>query len=200
MKTAIVTGASSGIGKEIASHLSQKGWRLILLARRTDSLNALQEELPQEALPVTCDLSSPKSIEIATQQITDWTSAIHGLVNNAGIFRPGSVTEDTDAHWEEQWLVNMMGPVRLTRALWPRLIRAEGSSIVNISSTLGVRPIPGTGAYSATKGAMNNWTQTLAIEGASAQIRANAICPGICLLYTSPSPRDRQKSRMPSSA
>jgi len=128
---------------------------------------------------VECDLSSKSSIEKASKNILDRCEALHGLVNNAGIFLPGSIESDSDENWESHFAVNLLGPVRLTRALWPLLKRNQSSAIVNISSTLGIRPIPGTGSYSAFKAAMNNWTASLALEGAPHGIRANSLCPGI---------------------
>jgi NAD(P)-dependent dehydrogenase (short-subunit alcohol dehydrogenase family) len=175
MKTAIITGASSGIGKQIARQFSQGGWATILIARRQDQLEALAQELENaEVLP--CDLSDSQCIEALKETLSN--QSVDALINNAGIFIPQSVDEDSDETWEKHFQVNLMSAVRLTRICWPQLKESKGC-VLNISSTLGIRPIANTGAYSALKAAMNNWTLSLAIEGAPHAIRANAICPGI---------------------
>lgn len=184
MKSVVVTGASSGIGYKICVDLIElKGtthpWKVFGLARRKEILNKMASDWGDSFVPVVCDLSNENSIQRAVSEISEKTDSLEGLVNNAGIFRPGSITEDNDENWWAHFTVNLMGPVRLTRALWPLLKKAPQSSVVNISSTLGERPIPGTGSYSALKGALNNWTSTLALEGASFGIRANAVSPGI---------------------
>lgn len=81
--------------------------------------------------------------------------------------------------WLRQFEVNLMGPVRIARALFPYFKEHGGGSIVNVASTLGMRPTGPTSAYSASKAAMINWTQSLALEGGPAKIRANCVCPGI---------------------
>ena len=179
MKTVVITGASSGIGKVASRYFLDKGWKVIGLARRTELLEAQQKEWGEHFTPLACDLRNKESVFAACKDIKKQNSNLEGLVNNAGIFLPGTVEEDTDDTWVSHFEVNLLGPVRLTRSLWPLLKKSGQSSIVNISSTLGVRPIGGTGAYSALKAAMNNWTSTLALEGATFGIRANSVCPGI---------------------
>ena len=150
-----------------------------MLARRTDRLRELGESLPTESFVVECDLGLSTSIEKASHEVMAWAPTIDGIVNNAGIFLPAPTGEDLDEIWLKQFQVNLMGPVRLVRHFWPQLQKQKQSSILNISSTLGVRPIANTGAYSASKAALNNWTQSIALEGAAHKIRANSICPGL---------------------
>ena len=176
-KTVVVTGASSGIGEEIARTFSQKGWRVLLIARNTKKLEELSQSLENPSRVLSCDLSDTQSIEQIKSELLK--EDISALINNAGIYRPSSIDEDSDGPWLEQFETNLMSAVRLTRILWAPFKKRGSGSIVNISSTLALRPIPNTASYSASKAAMNNWTQTLAIEGAPHNIRANAICPGI---------------------
>ncbi len=175
MKQVIVTGASSGIGKAITQTFCEKGWAVTMIARSADKLKELEAQWPNcRALP--CDLSDAKAIHNLKDQVA--TMPVDALINNAGIFQPQSIDDDEDSVWENQLQTNLMGAIRLTRLCWHSLKRQNGC-ILNISSTLGIRPIAHTAAYSASKAAMNNWTQSLAIEGAEHGVRANALCPGI---------------------
>lgn len=174
MKKVLISGASSGIGKTMVQVFSKRGWQVLMLARRQDRLEKISEEI-KNTFVLVCDLTDPKAVKNLKDQIP---SDLHALVNNAGVYHPCSPEEDDDKIWDVHYHCNLMGAVRLTRLLWSRLKKTQGS-IVNISSTLAIRPIAGTAAYSALKAAMNNWTLSLAIEGAPHGINANAICPGI---------------------
>lgn len=175
MKRVIITGASSGIGKEITKKFHSQGWSVLALARNKERLQRLCQEFKGiEAL--VCDLSDPKAVIEASQKLN--SSPIDALINNAGIYRPEAIDDDSEDTWQSHFQNNLMSAVRITRQCWTSLKQQKGS-IVNISSTLGIRPIANTAAYSALKAAMNNWTQCLAIEGAPHGLRANAICPGI---------------------
>lgn len=155
---------------------SQNNWKVIMVSRNLEKLTRLQKEnLNTESWP--CDLSDKEAIKTLQSKFSDLPK-LDCLVNNAGIFMPQSVDEDQDETWEKQFETNLMGPIRLTRLCWP-LLKSSKGRVINISSTLAIRPIANTAAYSATKAAMNNWTQSLAIEGAQHGITANAICPGI---------------------
>ncbi len=174
MKRVLISGASSGIGKTMVQVFSKKGWQVLMLARRQDKLEKINEEFKNTQVLV-CDLTDPQAIKNLKDRIL---SPLHALVNNAGVYHPCSLEEDEDKVWDIHYNSNLMGSVRLTRLLWPRLKESKGS-IVNISSTLAVKPIPEAAAYSALKAAMNNWTLSLALEGALHGINANVICPGI---------------------
>ncbi len=174
MKRVLISGASSGIGKAMVQVFVKKGWQVLMLARRQDRLQKISEKLKGTQV-LACDLTNPGAIQNLKSQIP---SPLNALVNNAGIYQPCPLEEDKDEVWDAHYHSNLMGPVRLTRLLWPQLKESRGS-IVNISSTLSIKPIPGAASYSALKAAMNNWTLSLALEGASHGINVNAICPGI---------------------
>ena len=174
MKKVLISGASSGIGKAMVQIFSQRNWQVFMLARRQDRLETIHRKIKNTQILV-CDLTDPKAVKNLKNQIP---STLHALVNNAGIYHPCSLEEDQDKVWDIHYNSNLMGAVRLTRLVWPQLKKNQGS-IVNISSTLAIKPIVGTAAYSALKAAMNNWTLSLALEGAPHKINANAICPGI---------------------
>ncbi|MCB0378680.1 MAG: SDR family oxidoreductase [Bdellovibrionales bacterium] len=177
MKHVIVTGASSGIGKSIAQQFFNQGWTPILLARNEERLKSLSESLSQCPYYV-CDLTEADSIHASLSDILKQEFRIQALVNNAGAYQPKSIDKDDDHVWDFHFQTNLMSAVRMTRGLWANL-KESGGAILNISSTLAIRPIERTAAYSALKAAMNNWTLALAIEGAPHGIRANAICPGL---------------------
>jgi NAD(P)-dependent dehydrogenase (short-subunit alcohol dehydrogenase family) len=175
MLSVIITGASSGIGQSLARTFSDRGWTTLLVARNEERLRQVSGELPNSTYRV-CDLGEPQEIQALKEDLEN--RQVDALINNAGVYQPQAIDDHSDAPWEQQLQTNLMGAVRLTRLCWPALQRQKGC-ILNISSTLGIRPIPGTAAYSASKAAMNNWTLSLALEGAPHGIRANAICPGI---------------------
>lgn len=178
MKDVLITGAGSGIGAATAEVFYRNGWRVFLAGRTLSKLETVKKNLGDKALTIGLDVSQSESIGDLKKQLEYHSANISALINNAGIYSPGLFAKEDDNNWLLHFETNLMGPVRLTRALWPQLQKNKGC-ITNVSSTLGLRPIVRTGAYSALKAAMNNWTQTLALEGAEVGIRANCICPGL---------------------
>ncbi len=178
-KAVLITGAGTGIGAATAKLFSENGYFVYLLGRTEANLKNAAQGL-QSSQILICDLTKPDQVKSAAQQIhANPKFQLQILVNNAGIFRRHKLTEDNDDIWMSQWETNMMGSVRITREILPYFIKNNFGSIVNVSSTLGLRPVTGTAAYSATKAAMVNWTQTLALEAAPYNVRANCICPGM---------------------
>lgn len=177
MKTVLISGASSGIGQELAQYFHQAGWFVFMVARRKERLQSLKDKLPHSDFQV-CDLTDKEDIQKLSQRIQELQYPMTALINNAGVYQPQSLDEDEDQVWDQHYQCNLMSAVRLTRQFWPQL-KANKGVVLNISSTLAIRPIPNTAAYSALKAAMNNWTLSLALEGAPHGLRANAICPGI---------------------
>lgn len=175
MKNIIISGASSGIGAEIARYFAKNKWNLFLIARNEEKLKSLGLDFENITL-LPCDLTDKSSIQDLKNQIEG--TEFHALINNAGIYQPTSLDDDNDEVWQNHFESNLMSAVRLTRLVWPSLKKNKGC-VLNISSTLAIRPIPNTAAYSALKAAMSNWTLSLALEGAPHGVRANSICPGI---------------------
>ncbi len=193
MKKVIVTGASSGIGQAIATRFSQNQWAVLMIARNEEKLAALKKALPNSDYLI-CDLTEPTAITDLADSLNK--GPVDALINNAGIYTSQSVDDDEDSTWDQHYQTNLMSAVRLTRICWPKLKVSQGC-VLNISSTLGIRPIPNTAAYSALKAAMNNWTQSLALEGAPLGIRSNALCPGLVdtpihSFVNSDSPEDKE--------
>lgn len=176
-KVAVITGAGSGIGESIALGLARENFKIILLGRNVEKLKEVSKKT-ENSLFLSCDLSDPKSVQLTTQEIVKKFPDIDTLVNNAGVIQRETFLDSSEESWFDQFNINLFGAVRITRGLWP-LLKKNGGSIVNIASTLGLRPIAATSAYSASKAAMVNWTQCLALEGAVEKIRVNCICPGL---------------------
>lgn len=179
-KAALITGASSGIGAATAIEYAKNGYFVYLMARNKERLQEVASQCRSGASIVSCDVTDTTALNKRLDEML--TAKIHRIevvVNNAGIYKPHSTEEGTDEIWLKQFEVNLMGPVRITRAFFPYFKQQGGGSIVNISSTLGLRPQGPNSSYAASKAAMVNWTQSLALEGGSFKIRANCVCPGI---------------------
>lgn len=179
-KAALITGASSGIGRATALEFARNGYFVYLMGRNKERLEEVALQCPAGAALLSCDLREVAQVEKRVKEITENPLyQLEVLVNNAGVFKTHSAEEGSDQIWNDHYEANLLGPVRLTRLLFPYFKKYKKGSIVNVSSTLGLRPTANTGAYSALKAAMINWTQSLAIEAGPLGIRANVVCPGL---------------------
>ncbi len=177
-KYVYISGGGSGIGFETARLCFNKGWTPILLGRREDVLLKASKKL-QDCPFLAVDLSKEASKKEVRSHFGDLPQGeLLGIVNNAGIYKPSSFLDSTSQDWSEQFNVNVLSAVYLSQEFFKELKKSKGS-VVNVSSSLSIRPIPNTGAYSASKAAMNNLTQTMALEFAASGVRVNCICPGI---------------------
>ncbi len=183
--TAIISGASSGLGAQIAQKFSSEGYAVLLLGRDLKKLQMVQKLCfkKQKKKPLI-EVLAFNLIDLAAHAkslqkiLEEQLPPVKILVNNAGIFKRENFATGSLKTWQEQFQINLFSAVELTQLVWPQLKKNQGS-IVNIASTLGLKPTSGTGAYSASKAAMINWTLNLAQEGGAEGIRANCICPGI---------------------
>jgi uncharacterized protein len=175
-RVAVVTGASSGIGAEIARLLSSRGYLCVLLARRADRLQALAEEIGGEAEP--CDVSDRVAVEAVAERILERHPRIDVLVNNAGV--PGRTRFlDGDPERIERLIrINYLGGVWCLRAFLPGLRAAAPSDVVNIVSVSGVVSGPPSGPYSASKHAQLAFSRTVAAELRGEGIRVHTVKPG----------------------
>jgi NAD(P)-dependent dehydrogenase (short-subunit alcohol dehydrogenase family) len=175
-RVAVVTGASSGIGAEIARLLAARGDLCVLLARRPDRLQALAEEIGGEAEP--CDVSDRSAVEAVGARILERHPKIDVLVANAGI--PGRTRfQDGDPEVIERLIrINYLGAVWSLRAFLPGLRAAAPSDLVNIVSVSGVVAGPPSGPYSASKHAQLAFSRTVAAELRSEGIRVHTVKPG----------------------
>tara|TARA_B110001454_G_C12723308_1_gene436471 strand:- start:13614 stop:14357 length:744 start_codon:yes stop_codon:yes gene_type:complete len=175
-QSALITGASSGIGYATAQKFHQAGYFIYLLARDEKRLSELHKQLPNSKI-ITCDLSDTKQIESLESKVD--FSQLDILVNNAGIFSYQKIDEFTADHWRLMFQVNVSSVAQLSAMAFPHFKRKQRGSIVMVSSTLAYKPTPSTSAYSASKAAIQNLTKTLALEGAGFGIRVNCVSPGI---------------------
>lgn len=178
-KAVLISGASSGIGLATARLFSQKNYFVFLMGRNKEKLEEVALSLPAGASILSCDLTDESAVaKRLAEVLTHPHYQTEVLINNAGQYLKGSFTETSLDQWRQQFEVNLLGSISLTKQMIPYFQKHGKGSIVNISSTLGLKPISGTSAYSALKAAMVNWTQSLALE-LGPQIRVNCICPGI---------------------
>jgi uncharacterized protein len=175
-RVVVVTGASSGIGAEIARLLAGRGDLCVLLARRVERLEALAEELGGEAEP--CDVADRAAVEAAAERVLERHPRIDLLVNNAGI--PGRTRFlDGDPEVIERLIrINYLGAVWCLRAFLPGLRAAAPSDVVNIVSVAGVVAVPPSGPYSASKHAQLAFSRAVAAELQGEKIRVHTVKPG----------------------
>ncbi len=174
----IVTGASSGIGIDTARLLHEAGAEVCLVARRGEILEQAVRDLGEGAWWHACDVSNAAEVETLAEAVKTRWGAVDGLVNNAGIALMATLEETEPEAWDTVFNVNVRGPYLLCRALGPLLRRGESPAVVNISSSLADRAIPGMMAYNASKAALNHMTRCLALEWAPT-VRVNAIMPAV---------------------
>jgi NAD(P)-dependent dehydrogenase (short-subunit alcohol dehydrogenase family) len=179
-KAVLITGAGSGIGKATALEFASLGYFVYLIGRDKEKLEETAGLCRAGARRYGCDITDQSQIDktindILGQKDTD----LQILVNNAGIFERHDFSEGDLQVWQRQFNTNIFGSVALTQKIYPYFKKRGGGSILNVSSTLGLRPAASVSAYSASKAAMNSWTQSLALEAGPFKIRVNCVCPGI---------------------
>ncbi|WP_297082444.1 SDR family NAD(P)-dependent oxidoreductase [uncultured Demequina sp.] len=173
-RTAVVTGASSGIGAATARALAADGWHVVLGARRVERLEALADELGGEAHYV--DVTDPESVASFAAQV----SRCDLLVNNAGgALGTTSIAEADDAEWLRMFEMNVMGTLRMTRELLPAILASGDGIVVNIGSIAAREPYRGGAGYNAAKHAVAAMTRVLRIELGGQPVRVSEIDPGM---------------------
>ena len=178
--TALVTGASQGLGREIAVAFADAGANVVLAAR-SDGIYETAEEIdaPDRTLAVETDVTDPGSVADAVDETVETFGGLDCLVNNAGIAGPTAPLEETtDDEWLETLDVNVVGVARVTREAAPHLRESERGSVVNISSIGGKRPYANRTPYAASKMGLIGVTRAMAAEFGDDGVTVNAICPG----------------------
>jgi len=177
-KTAVVTGASRGIGEAIARTLAQDGAKVALVARTADKLQAMAKELPNGAVAIEADMSSAGGWKAAAEGALKALGEIDILVNNAGVSTAQPMGKVTPESLDETLNVNVRNLILLTDALSASLIRRKGC-VVNISSVSASSGGLGQIAYSTSKGAVNSFTRNASIDLGRSGVRVNAVAPGV---------------------
>ncbi|MDH6194538.1 NAD(P)-dependent dehydrogenase (short-subunit alcohol dehydrogenase family) [Mycobacterium frederiksbergense] len=184
VRSAVITGASRGLGLASAAHLYRKGWRVVGAMRSVDTgMKALREAAgarddDPRLIGVSLDLTDTASVTAAAKAIEDAVGAPYGLVHNAGISAAGMVEEMPIDLWERMFATTIFGPVQLTKELLPSMRAAGTGRIVLVSSQGGVRGMPATAPYSAVKGALERWGESMAGEVAPFGIGVTIIVAG----------------------
>ena len=183
-QVAVVTGASSGLGKQMAKGFAAQGAKLAILARRMERLEAFAKELADEfgieVLPVQCDVTSTESINAAAKSVEDKFGRVDILLNCAGSSKDKGVLEMTDDEWDFTIATDETSVFKMTRAFANIMKKNNYGRIINIASMYGLvgNTEIHTIAYHTSKGAVVNFTRAVAAELATDGITCNAICPG----------------------
>jgi uncharacterized protein len=176
MKTAVVTGGSSGIGEAIARALTRRGWRCVLLARGRERLERVAAELGAEF--EQCDVSDREQVEKIARWVAETHPVLHLLVNNAGVSERRDFLELPPERIEEVMRINYLGSVWCVRAFLPLLEAGAPADVVNIVSVAGTIAYGSGGAYSASKHAQLAFSRRIGVELAPRGIRVHTINPG----------------------
>ena len=177
--TALITGASSGIGEALARHFADKGFDLIITARRTEKLQQLAADLAGKVTVkvISGDLAKPKAVEKLLRDIAD--TPIDVLVNNAGIAYPGKFQQQEYDDIFNLLSVNIVALTRLSHAILPSMIARGSGKILNVASVASFQPVPSMSIYAASKAFVLSLTESLSEELKGTGVSATALCPGL---------------------
>ena len=196
-KSALVTGASGGIGGAIARTLHGQGAEVVISGTRRDALDALASELGERVHVVTADLGDSESVAaLAKQAEAVAEDGIDILVNNAGITRDGLLMRMKDDDWQQVLEVNLGSGFRLTQALLRGMMKRRWGRIIGISSIVGITGNPGQANYAAAKAGMIGFSKALAAEVATRGITANVVAPGFIETAMTDALSDDQRTRL----
>jgi len=180
-RVAIITGGSLGIGKSTAHLFAKEGAKVVISGRNEDSLKKAideAEEVAGEIGYVVSDVSK----EVDCKNLVEYTKNKYGkidiLFNNAGVLPLGVTHETSIEDWDYAFDINVKGSFMMAKYVIPHMIEQGGGTIINNASILGLKAIPGAAAYNSTKGAIVQFTRSMALEYADKGIRVNCICPG----------------------
>jgi len=176
--TALVTGASGGIGSAIARGLAAHGARLALSGSNADKLDAFAAELGGDHVTLACDLSDPAAVDALVPRAVEALGGLDILVNNAGITRDNLAMRMKDDEWSDVIRVNLEAAFRLCRAAAKPMMKARFGRMISITSVVGATGNPGQANYAASKAGLVGMSKALAAELASRNITVNCVAPG----------------------
>jgi 3-oxoacyl-[acyl-carrier protein] reductase len=195
-KTALVTGASGGIGGAIARALHGQGAEVTLSGTRLEPLEELAADLGGRSHVVLCNLGDAEAVETLPKQAAEAMGGLDILINNAGITRDNLFMRMSDEEWEQVIEVNLTASFRLSRAVLRGMMRKRWGRIIGITSIVGVTGNPGQGNYAAAKAGMIGMSKSLAAEVASRGITVNCIAPGFITTAMTDKLNDEQKGKL----
>lgn len=193
-KNALITGASGGIGGDIARALHGAGATVGLSGTREAPLQALAEELGERAFVLPCNLSDPEDVDGLPKRAAAAMGSVDILVNNAGITRDNLFMRMSDDEWDSVMNVNLRAVFKLSKGVLRGMMKARWGRIINISSIVGSTGNPGQGNYAAAKAGVVGMSKSLAYEVATRGITVNAIAPGFITTAMTEKLTDDQKS------
>ncbi|ETD84615.1 3-oxoacyl-ACP reductase FabG [Rhodobacter capsulatus] len=195
-KSALVTGASGGIGGEVAKALHAAGAKVALSGTRVEPLEKLAAELGERAFVCPANLSDPASVEALPKAALEAMGSVDILVNNAGITRDNLFMRMSDEEWASVIDVNLTASFRLMRGVLRGMMKARWGRIVNITSVVGQTGNPGQGNYAAAKAGLTGMSKSLAYEVASRGITVNCVAPGFIATAMTDKLNDEQKAKI----
>jgi 3-oxoacyl-[acyl-carrier protein] reductase len=195
-KSALVTGASGGIGGAIARALHRQGATVALSGTRTGPLEALAAELGERAHVCPCDLSDATAVAALPGEAGEAMGGVDILVNNAGMTRDNLFMRMSDEEWDQVIAVNLTATFRLSRAVLRPMMKKRWGRIIGITSIVGVTGNPGQGNYAAAKAGMIGMSKSLAAEVGSRGITVNCIAPGFITTAMTDQLNDDQRARL----
>jgi 3-oxoacyl-[acyl-carrier protein] reductase len=202
--TALVTGASGGLGSAIAKSLAAQGARLALSGSNQAKLEAFARELGGNHVTLVCDLSSAEQVDQLVPRAVEALGQLDILVNNAGVTRDNLAMRMKDEEWDQVIKINLEGAFRLMRAAMKPMMRARFGRIINITSVVGVTGNPGQANYVASKSGLIGMSKSFAQEVASRGITVNCVAPGFMTSAMTEALTDAQKeailSKIPTGA
>lgn len=175
--TALVSGATGGIGRALVDRLVEGGGNVVVTGRSAQRCAELEEAHPGRVAALAGDITDAAHCQALVELAGQRFGSLDLLFNNAGSIPRGTATQTTDGMWEEALAVNLTAAFKLSRAAIPAMAAAGGGAIVNTASAWGLYPGPGHLAYCTAKGALVTMTRCLARDHAEQGIRVNAICP-----------------------
>lgn len=185
-KTVLVTGCTKGIGRALVEVFAKNGYHVAGCSRNKEDLTALFVELSsqfpnQRFFLEVCDASDSELVKIFGQDVLKEFGSLDVLINNAGVFMPGSIGEEANGAFEKQWQTNVGSAYHLSRTVLPAMKNAKSGLIINICSTAGITAYPNGGSYCISKFAMRGMSKVLREELKQEGIRVSTIIPGATL-------------------
>ncbi|MFZ8898511.1 MAG: 3-oxoacyl-[acyl-carrier-protein] reductase [Alphaproteobacteria bacterium] len=192
--TALVTGATGGIGASIARTLHGAGANLVISGTRQAALGSLLEELGERAVAIPCNLSDADDVNTLIKSAEEASGPVDILINNAGMTKDGLAMRMNDDDWESVLAVDLSAAFRLSRAALRAMLKARWGRIINITSVVGHTGNPGQANYAAAKAGLGGMTRSLAAETAARGVTVNCVAPGFIQTAMTDALNEKQKA------